>query len=32
MLPMFSEKKLKEENVDFLSKTNKHLLIEEKKK
>jgi hypothetical protein len=30
MLPMFSEKKIKEENVDFLSKTNKHLLIEEK--
>ena len=23
-------KKIKEENVDFLSKTNKHLLIEEK--
>ena len=30
MLPMFSEKKIKEENVDFLSKTNKHLQIEEK--
>ena len=24
-------KKIKEENVDFLSKTNKHLLIEERK-
>ena len=30
MLPMFSEK-FKEENVDFLWKTNKHLLIEERK-
>ena len=28
---VFRKKELKEENVDFLSKTNKHLLIEERK-